>query len=137
MMPECRRESSISMGQLYPPLRYSMAYLYLLSCIKKHNVFAAGDNMENIWFNTDKFHEQRTQQHLSEEKEIVEALRANSTIDMGLIKVHSGQGVITLEGEVADKQTMSTVMEIVKNIPGVGKIVNDLKLSGRESHQDQ
>lgn len=93
--------------------------------------------MEKIWFNTEKFHDQRAQQHLSEEKEITEALKKNSTIDMSRVKVHSFQGVITLEGEVVDRQTLISVMEIVKNIPGVGKIVNDLKLSGRELHLDQ
>lgn len=93
--------------------------------------------MEKSWFNTEKFLNQRTQQHLSEEKEISEVLKKSSAIDTTDVRVHSSQGIITLEGKVASTQAMAAIIDMVEKIPGVGNVVNNLELSDRESHPDQ
>ena len=89
------------------------------------------------WFNVDKFNEQLDLIHHQEEAEldqtqIMKTLRLSPEVDVDHIDISVDGGSVILRGEVVDPKESRAVENIVKNIPGVKKVVNELDVEKDE-----
>jgi Predicted periplasmic or secreted lipoprotein len=65
---------------------------------------------------------------------VTEALDDLGDVPMESIDVHAENGVVTIEGVVDDRSMASRVVGTAQTIRGVGRVVNNLRLAGVDTH---
>ena len=68
------------------------------------------------------------------EERVTEALDDLGDVPMDSIDVHAENGVVTLEGVVDDRAISARISRTVERVAGVGRVVNNLRLAGIDTH---
>lgn len=89
------------------------------------------------WFNVDKYHEQQDFIHHQEEAgldkdQVLKTLKLSPEVDVKHIDISVDGGSVILRGEVEDPKESRAAENIIKNIPGVKKVVNELDVKKGE-----
>lgn len=67
------------------------------------------------------------------EERVTDAIDALGIIDMDLIDIHVDRNNVTIEGQVDDAATSHNIIGATRNVAGVGRVINHLRLAGVDS----
>jgi len=67
------------------------------------------------------------------EERVTDAIDALGIVDMDLIDIHVDRNNVTIEGQVDDAATSHGIIGATRNVAGVGRIINHLRLAGVDS----
>jgi osmotically-inducible protein OsmY len=67
------------------------------------------------------------------EERVTDAIDALGIVDMDLIDIHVDRNNVTIEGQVDDAATSHDIIGATRNVAGVGRIINHLRLAGVDS----